>query len=200
MTDLINIIHPVVFKIKDNSLVYGFLEEFEERDKKIVCLVRAALDLGVRILRYDSQPKRTIDWALEAGAFHNCPVYEGILFDKEITGLSLPRNAIPILDERPEEINEEVWKQFSGIVGSHSELKEVIGNPDRSFYIGGYLECCLMSAALYQRRNYTLEEEIFCIEDLCPVYYPEKVKEAKRNFEASNIKVIDFKGAMELLQ
>lgn len=199
MTDLVNIVHPFVFKVKDNCLVYGPIEEFEERDKRIVGFVRTALDLGVRVLRYDSQPKKTFNWALEARAFHNS-VYERILFDEKIIGLDLPHNAIPILDKKPKIFGKKNWEKLKGFVTSHSKLKDMIGNPDRTFYIGGYLECCLMSAVLYQRRNYTPEGEIFCIEDLCPVHYPEKVKEAKRNFEEAHIQVIDSEEAMGLLR
>ena len=204
MTTLINIVHPYSYKMKRSlekfKLIYGSIEEFEERDRKVVEFVRTALDLNIKILRHEFPPKGTINYMLQHGSISADPIYEEILFDEGIQEVVTLDNGKPIFDKKPEEMSEKIWKKFNGLFVSDSELKKLIGNPDRTFYIGGFFEGCVRNMAYHQIRNYTPDKEVFCVEELCASINDKKTQEVRENIKREGIKIITYEEAIELLQ
>lgn len=198
MGNLVNIVHPYVWKVKGNAFHVGNVEEYKERDKKIVNFLRKSLDLGIKILRFDDTSRGDFQNILERGAFEE-PPYEGIFYDERVIQVKAPSNAIPILDKKPKEISKENWEIVNKYCISHSDLKELIGNPKNTFYLGGYLEYCLINAVAYQKDHYTPDENVFVVEDLCSVYCLDEVTKAMSEFSSRNIKVIPYKEAMGML-
>lgn len=203
MLNLVNIVHPYSYKcaIRDGklNLVYGSIEEFEERDKKSVNFVKIALDLGARILRHEFPPKGTPNYAIQHGAISSCHIYGDILFDERIIEVITLDDGNPIPDKKPEEIDNEQWEEFSGLFVSDSKLKELMGNPERTFYIGGYFEACVRNISYHQIKNYTPDKEVFCIEELCASTNDKKTREVRDELEGNGIKLISYEEALMLL-
>ena len=204
MSNLVNIVHPYSYKcnVIDGklNLVCGFIEEFKERDKKVVNFVKTALDSGVRILRHEFHPKGTLDYIIQHGTIPLCPIYGDILFDEKIIEVITLYNGNPRSNKKPEEMDDGKWEEFSELFVSDSKLKELMKNPQRTFYIGGFFEACVKNMAYHQIKNYTPEGEIFCVEELCASTNDDKTQEVRDGLKDDGIKVIGYEEAMELLQ
>ena len=203
MADLVNIVHPYSYKMLREGdgfkLVYGGIEEFRERDTQVVTFVRTALDLGVRLSRHEFPPKGNINYILQRGAISVDPIYGEILFDKRIKEVITLESGEPIFDKKPEKIDRKTWKKFNGLFISDSKLRELIGKPDRTFYIGGFFEACVKNMAYHQKKNYTPNKKVFCIEELCASTNDEKTQEVREVLQKDGIKIITYEEAMELL-
>lgn len=203
MPNLVNIVHPYSYKCVQRkeglTLVGGVIKEFRERDENVAKFVRTALDLDIRVFRYDFPPKGTFESAMQNGVVSLCPIYGKLLFDERIIGFDTLDNGKPIIDEKPEEMDEETWNKFKGLFISDSKLKELMGNPKRTFYIGGFFETCVKNMAHHQIKNYTPDKEVFCIEELCASINDEKTQEVRDGLREDGIKLISYEEALRLL-
>jgi hypothetical protein len=198
MADLISIVHPYVWKIHDKIFISGIIEENRERDGKISDFLRKSLDSGIKVLRYEDASRDPISKCLEMGSFAE-PPFNSIVYDERITEIRATSSSLPIKDTKPENISEENWKIANEMCISHSRLKEIIGTPDRTFYIGGYLDYCLMTAAAYQRDFCNSNGEIFVVEDFCPAYRQNGIEKAMAEFSKRKIKLVNHEDASKIL-
>ena len=203
MTDLVNIVHPYSYKMLREgdglTLVGGMIEEFRKRDENVANFVRTALDLDIKVLRYDFPPKESFEYALQKATVSLCPLYRSVFFDERIIGFDTLDTGKPMLDKKPKEIDKKSWDKFNGLFISDSKLRELIGKPDRTFYIGGFFEACVKNMAYHQKKNYTSNKKVFCIEELCASTNDEKTREIREGLKKDGVRIITYEEAMELL-
>lgn len=200
MTNLVNIVHPYTLKLLGEDLILCPIEEFEERDEKIVEFIRSALDLKARVLKHDSN--NGMIELMAYGAISLDPIFRDILKDKRIRNVfTISTTGLPLPEQKPDYVTSlESWRMAKKIISSNSKLKRSIGSPKRTFYIGGYFDVCIKNMALHQRKHYTPKKEIFYVEDLCVVGDSRKEKNAREELLKANINSINYEEAMKLLQ
>jgi len=206
MNNLVNIIHPHSYKMRGSveegfELVCGRIKEFEDRDRKVANFVKTALDSKIKILRHEFPPNINVEYFLQLGAISQDSFYGDLLFDERILKVTTLDNGEPIVDKRPKEIDVEKWNKFKDLFISDSELGRLIGNPERTFYIGGFFEACVKNMAYHQIKRYTPERDVFVIEEICASSpNDEKTQEVREGLQKDGIKIISYKEALELLQ
>ncbi|HLA23421.1 MAG TPA: hypothetical protein VJZ93_02705 [Candidatus Nanoarchaeia archaeon] len=204
MTNLINIVHPYTLSCEFNdgecTFVYGGIDKYEEKYKNIADFLGKSLDNNLRVLRHDLGPTGTLRYAMMAGAICLCPYLEDVFLDDRLIKIATLEDGCPRADKKPEKTDEKIWGDSKDLFISHSELKELIGNPQRTFYIGGFFEACVKNMAFYQRYYYGLAGDIFVIDDLCALTNDDKTQEVRDGLKSDGIKIISYEEALKLIQ
>lgn len=198
---LVNIIHPYTYKIEGDTPKIGPINKFKSRDSKVSNFVKIALENGAKILNHESWDYKRdgFDRLLTKIALETDPLFE-ILFDDRVDCITTMANGLPIVDERPEELEEHIWDYLKSFYISHSELKDKIENMKTIMFIGGYLENCLAKVSLYFHRNYRSNgQRILYVPEVCVSIDKEKFKEVKQKLEDAEIEEISYDEAIDLL-
>ncbi len=199
MADLVNIVHPYTIKIFGGELILTPVENFLDRDKKIANFLRKSLDLGIKIVKHNSSSR--FYEMMAYGAISLDPIFGNLLMDERMENVStISSTGLPLENEKPEGMNSLEWGMAKERADLDSHLRDIIGNPSRTFYLGGYFDTCIKNMALHQRRNYTPNGEIFCIEEISILGFPKKEAQTKRELEKSCIWMISYEEAMKMIQ
>ena len=124
-----------------------------------------------------------------------------VLDEPSTTVLATGPGGVPLPDEKPEEVNAEIWNDMRKLVSNHTQFQQAVKGPGNKIYIGGMLEACLANAAAYHA-NYceTQKQQIFYIPELCPFYYEEKIQKAHDKLQEIGVKKITFEEALALIE
>ena len=197
MPNLLNIIHPYTYKLREGLFVLGSIDEYKERDEKLSAFVTRALKSRARVLHH----RRTSPGSMEAGvedvAFEVDPLFR-FFRDGEIDSFATTLYGVPIADERPlsSKITSREWDQLKSLFISYSKLREKIGNPDNVFFIGGVFECCLANAATYFRRQYFPDTIMYYIPELCVSLNEDLFRETEERLEREKISPLSYNDAL----
>lgn len=104
-------------------------------------------------------------------------------------------------DERPPEVDEEDWNRYSKNIASHSQIRELIEDPQRVFFIGGYFEACLGNFMVYHKDHYSKpDQELFYVSELC--ISDDENASSKMTMGLAKIKInpISYEETMRLLR
>lgn len=198
MADLVNIVHPYTIKIFGGELILTPVENFLDRDQKIANFLRKSLDLGIKIVKHNSSSR--FYEMMAYGAISLDPIFGNLLMDERMENVSTASSTgLPLEDKRPEGMNSLEWEMAKERADSDSCLRDIIGNPSRTFYLGGFLDTCIKNMALHQRRNYTPNGKIFCIEGISILGFPDKKESTRKELEKSDIKMISYEEAMKMI-
>ena len=167
MDCLVNIVHPYTYKMSMNELQVSSEEHSTRRDELFSHFVNNALEKGARVLYHRNAHPYDPKGILSESPFMFDSHYE-VLFDEKIDSVVTTPKGIPIADRRPKKTKPENWEKLKKYYSSHSVLKQKVGHPDLTFFIGGYFDACLANAAIYHDRFFRSDDErVFFIPDLC---------------------------------
>jgi len=193
---LINIIHPYTYKLKEDTLVVGPIEEFEDRDKKVNSLIKKACDSGNKILVHRCHRGNPVEYSMQEAAFLLDPLYERLL---ELESVVTTPLGIPIPDKKPDQVDEDIWNHFSKIYTSHSQLKEKMSKNSEVIFIGGVIESCLFNFIIYYYDNYRNGEQVFIIPELCVSFDREECNKLLAKLRERKVGELDYYNIVDLI-
>ena len=200
MINSVHIIHPYTYKIKGEELIIGPVKEYSERDKRIKNFAGKALKSGARVFHHADLPVQSMDGLIRNALFALDPLFEW-LRDSRIQIFTTTRYGMPIKDNKPDNLNTTDWEQLKLYYTSSADMKKLASKSDKTFFIGGVLECCVSNAiSHYQDRIMGSSEEVFYVPELCVSLNPEKFKPLETKLSAFNIFALSYKEAMLSMQ
>ncbi len=200
MSMLLNIIHPYTYKVKGNSLIFGDIEEFKERDTKISSFIKLALDSNIRVMHHRDSPKNSLDGLLRDMLFEYDSFFQ-ILFDPRIDSVTTTIYGVPLLDEKPANMSDEIWSKLKKTYTSQNELKDKTGNNKTTIFIGGILENCVINAASYHHKYHKTEnEQLYYIPELCVSLESNLFNKVKLKLMEKDIKQLSYSEAIALIK
>lgn len=200
MEKLVNIIHPVVYKLKGGNFILGRIDEYKERNEKLTHFLRTALENNATVIHQRDEHPDSIGGAMRDAYFY-FDDENHILFDERIKVAVTTMRGGPIPKEKPEKMPEDKWRIFQEVYTSHSQLQAMIRNPDITFFIGGVLERCLGNAAGYQQFYYKKEgQRIVYIPELCVSLDTTEREEMESKLTEREIHSISYEEALKILE
>ena len=194
METLINIIHPDMYR---STLA----EDNEERDRKIARFLRNSLENGAKIFNYNQVANGLIHAGFISEGMR-CDIFFGeILADERTEHFYTFKNGLPLKDKKPEEMDENIWKYLSNEMINCSRLTEKISSvhPSQTFFIGGFLEFCLVNFAHHYSANIASGEKMYVVPELCVSIKEDEAKKAREILESEKIKFIGYEEALKLV-
>ncbi len=194
---LLNIVHPYTYKQKGETLFFGPLDEYTDKDQKFSQLVKTALDSEVPVLVHRCFNDDT-SYFMSGTTLFLDPIYK-ILFDKRIESFNTPKNGIPIPDENNGKVADEMWEFLSYTFIKHSDLKRKVVGRENILFVGGMLEACLSNCMDYFAENYLSNgEKLFYIPELCPVWDLKQWEKIQPLLTNKGITSITYDHALEM--
>ncbi len=138
MVNLINVMHPYIFKLQIATLVIGPLEEYKERDKKIAAFIRCALRNQARILVHRRTTHDSLAGVLGDTAFLSDPMYVW-LSDTRMDTVVTTKYGIPLPNKKPRDLTEDEWLEYTKVFTTEEQFRKERGDPTKTFFIGGAL-------------------------------------------------------------
>lgn len=195
---LLNIIHPHTYKLREETLIIGPIEEFEERDRKVAFFINQVLDSKNKVLLHKEYDGSFVNFIMKEASLNCDPAYK-ILSDPRIDCVTTGTNGVPLKDNKPEGLSDKEWAQIGEIYSKHSELEQKMADDGPIVFIGGILERCLTNAALYYNEFIRSNQSVVYIPELCVSIDREELKVIRKRFEATSIEEIDYSDNLELL-
>ena len=204
MKNLVNVVHPHTYKMEGDignlKLVIGPSEANNDRDEMVVSFLENAKQEGSKILVGFEHVENPIGLAARHMSLKYDPRYK-FLTDEKLANFYTSCFGQPIPDERPEKIDEEIWKYLQENIISKSKLEEMSAGFEKIFFIGGIFENCLGNYAHYFSQNYSRNgDKLFCIEDLCVSFDKEEKERIKKELLKDGINFTSYRESLELVK
>lgn len=203
MTALVNIIHPDTYKTiqKDGKLhlVIDEEESLEERNEKIIRFVDYSLKNNSRVFVYQMFSDSILEMGQKSMALEIDKTLCRLLEDERIERFATLNGGIPLQDEKPDYVSQDVWNYIRKYVITDSELKTLVEKPRQTFFIGGFLEFCLLNFAHNYATRISNGEGMYAIPELCMQIKENEAEKATSIMESVGIKSIGYEKAMKLV-
>ncbi|HLD00309.1 MAG TPA: hypothetical protein VJC39_01035 [Candidatus Nanoarchaeia archaeon] len=211
---LVNIVHPHMYHVQKRPNKNGGLEEgelelslelkeqlqFAERNSKINFFINKALSLGAQVIWYQDSKQRIMEIFFLMELYSTDPNWN-ILMDSRIDiAVTIPGAGAPLPDVKPKNYPLDSWNRLREICISHSELGQKISSPKISFYIGGALERCVTSMAIYQAKFFREKgQKIYCVPELCASFKDDEVLTSRIKLAEYAVEEVTYDKALQLL-
>ncbi len=199
MRAAIHVIHPYTYRLKGDTLEIGPVEEYTERDGKVTDFLKEALRGGGQVMLHLRDPPATLCGMLASAAFLGSPL-DKIFSDKKLVSVVTSPQGLPVPDERPATIPEDVWEEIKRVYTTHSVLRDQLSRPKVTFFIGGALENCVASFVLYHHEHYRQEEPLFYVPELCASFDAEQWGKSEKLLQERDINPLRFEEALQELR
>ena len=130
MNILLNVVHPYTYRLAGSTLFIGGKPEWDVRDKKVAEFIKQTFAYGGRVIYHRAHPADSLDGAMQDFAFADSPL-EKFYSDARVEMIVTLPTGCPRVDVRPEKIPKDRWEAYKDYFVSHSELKKIVGKPDR---------------------------------------------------------------------
>lgn len=199
MSATVHIIHPYTYRLKGDTLQLGPVEEWAERDLKVTRFVEEGLEIGAQVFCHLRQPLNSLSGAMEKMAFLGSSLGD-IFSDERLISLVTDSYGKPIPDARPDVIPEGVWEEIRNVYTGHSELRDKLRLTDVTFCIGGALENCVASFALYHHEHYRQGKPLFYIPELCASFDAGQWRKSEKLLQERDVNPLSMEEALKELR
>ncbi|PIN74014.1 hypothetical protein COV20_02780 [Candidatus Woesearchaeota archaeon CG10_big_fil_rev_8_21_14_0_10_45_16] len=152
------------------ALVMGPIPANGERDKSVSQLVERGLiyEAGVLVLKeYRPEVERINPLAafIRSQAFQGDPAFS-FMSDRRITSVCITDDGLPLDDAPPEGVSKQRWNFYKSKYLCRAKQRVLVGDDDRTIFIGGLLEDALSKAMLDFKVNFP-NTKVAYVPDLC---------------------------------
>lgn len=202
MKTLINIVHPDTYKAtKENGrwgINIGEEKSVNKRNQRVLDFVYCSLENGSEVFVHRLFSSDFMKMGYRDLAVESDKKLSRLIKDEKIKKFRTLDGGVPLQDEKPDYVPQETWDYTKSQVITDSELKDIVGKPEQTFFIGGLLEFCLMNFACHYTDNIAGGEKMYVVPELCVSIDERKVEWAMEVMKSKEIKSVSYSEAMRL--
>jgi len=196
---MLHVVHPYIYKWRAESLVVGPVKEYAERDKKLSDFVKGAIELSYPIVCFErSRAINPINSIFERVALESDDLFEP-LFDPHITWIGTDSYGLPIRDQKPVDMSEEVWQAITETTITNSQYSRKISNLKEVIVCGGEYSRCERNFMEYIDAFHSGITERFYIPELSVIIGQDLAEETTRVLRGIGFRPVSCEQAWEII-